>query len=58
MSEREYEKYEFCKAVRCIALVENQGCIMKRFPCLKRAKEFHQWLKANNFRIVKEETDG
>ena len=48
-----YKKNEFCKDVGCIFFYKNK-CI-KNPPecCCKTAKEFHKWLKKNDFEIVK-----
>ena len=60
----EYEKYEFCKAVKCecfitesIKLHIEEACIFS-YPrdCIYTAKEFHKWLKENDFRIIKKHT--
>lgn len=50
---REYKKYEFCKAIKCIALKDNL-CRTDPEMCMYSAKEFHQWLKENNFKIIKD----
>lgn len=55
---REYEKYEFCKAVGCLAQDLEGGCILSPSGCCYTAQEFHQWLQENGFKIVKEKSDG
>ena len=53
----EYRKYEFCKSTGCCNFNNNtcdhagKGSNM----CNRTAKEFHKWLKENNFKLVKEE---
>ena len=51
--EREYEKYEYCKAVNCPAIEYGEKCCIS--GCIYTARQFHEWLKENNFKIVKEE---
>jgi len=48
---REYEKHEFCLAMRCAWLKKGE-CQLQPGGCLF-AKEFHIWLKKNGFKIVK-----
>ena len=48
--EREYQKYEFCKAKPCSFLMSG-GC--STTGCLYTAKEFYEWICANSFRIIK-----
>ena len=48
--EREYEKYEFCRAKSCSFLMSG-GC--STTGCKYTAKEFHSWICANSFRIIK-----
>ena len=48
--EREYQKYEFCKAKSCSFLMSG-GC--STTGCKYTAKEFHSWICANSFRIIK-----
>lgn len=50
---REYQKYEFCKAIKCPSLKDNI-CNIDPEVCLYSAKEFHIWIKENNFKIVKD----
>ena len=50
---REYGKYEFCKAMKCPALKDNL-CLTDPEVCVFSAKEFHIWLKENNFKLVKD----
>jgi len=50
---RKYKKYEFCKAIKCPALKDNL-CLTDPEMCMYSAKEFHQWLKENNFKIIKD----
>jgi|GEM_PF-2274452 len=57
-NQREYQKYEFCKAVDCASLLCDQNgvyhCIRSNKMCQHTAKEIHHWLKENGFKIVKE----
>jgi hypothetical protein len=56
-----YQKYEFCKAVRCECFVpENkkygitQSCAFNRIEdCIYTAEEFYDWLKENDYVIKK-----
>ena len=50
----EYKKYEFCKAVGCLAL-EKEKCQRSKFECAYTAKQFHKWLKTNGFIIIRKE---
>lgn len=54
----EYRKYEYCKDINCEGLKshldESVYCSRSSEFCLKTAKEFHKWLKKNNFKLVKE----
>lgn len=52
MSE-EYKKYEYCKAVGCPCIEYAEQCCIS--GCIYTAKDFHKWLKENNFKIVKED---
>lgn len=54
---QEYKKYEFCKAVSCIHIINSDRCHMKEWDCPWTAKEFHKWLKDKSFKIVKETPD-
>ena len=47
----EYQKYAFCKAIKCPYLSER--CIA--ITCIQTAKEFHEWLKANDYSIIKKD---
>jgi len=49
----EYPKYEFCKSIGCIRLKDNK-CMAEDYRCIKRAKEFHTWLKNNDYKIVRD----
>lgn len=52
--QRLYEKNEFCIAVSCSWLHPlTKTCADKEGNCAYTAREFHNWLKENNFRIVK-----
>lgn len=59
---RPYGKYEFCEAIKCTGLIPDspehqtyKRCMFKRDNnCCHTAKEYHGWLKENNFRIVKQ----
>ena len=55
---QEYQDYEFCKAVECSELIKpydklDSKCNLSE--CVKTAKEFHEWLNSNGYRIVKRE---
>ena len=51
--EREYEKYEYCKDIDCPCIEYTKECCIS--GCDYTAKDFHEWLKENNFKIVKED---
>jgi len=51
--EREYKKYEYCKAIGCPCIKYTERCCIS--SCAYTAKHFHKWLKENNFKIIKEE---
>jgi len=53
-----YEKFEFCKAKKCINLQSKNWiikCLWLPKDCVFTAKEFHEWLNKNGFEIVKKE---
>ena len=56
---REYQKYEFCKAVDCRYhypenVFEGENCAATgKKECPYTAKEFHHWLNDSGFEIVK-----
>lgn len=58
---REYQKYEFCESVKCKALAYSLSntpqCGRYSDTCIKTAKQFHQWLVDNGFKIVKDESE-
>lgn len=63
--QEEYEKYEFCKNVplpregyttKCNHLNSTIGCCADEEGCPYTAKEFHKWLKENNYKIVLDKT--
>jgi len=43
-----YQKYEFCKAIRCCNINRDGTCNTEPSKCLMTAKEFHHWLKDND----------
>lgn len=51
LSKRKYKKYEFCRSVKCPSLIKN--CKSRNIDCKFTAKDFHKWLKENNFEILK-----
>lgn len=53
MKQREYDDHEFCKDIKC-KYSDFSGCQLRVNPCVKTAKEFHKWLKADGFKIVKD----
>lgn len=57
MGKREYQKHEFCRAVNCEDLSDNNFCESDTTTCCHTAKEFHSWLQRNGFKIVKETPD-
>ena len=54
---KEYEKYEFCRAVDCAAIRNYSTCRTDDGMCFYTAKTFHKWLEDNGFKIVKETND-
>lgn len=56
-AKREYQKYEFCKAVNCPVIKNQSTCEIGSIMCIRTAKEFHLWLKDNGYKIVKEPDD-
>ena len=51
-----YGKNEFCKSMSCSWLhPKEKTCADKEGNCAYSAKEFHKWLKENNYRIIKDE---
>lgn len=56
LENREYQDHEFCKAINCKYFFEDEDkCI---YHCQYTAKEFHQWLKENNFKLIKKFSTG
>ena len=53
----EYEKYEFCKDIKCPEMEGKTYCDNDPRYCLFTAKRFHQWLQCHNFKIIKENAD-
>jgi hypothetical protein len=54
MSNRQYKKYEFCIDVNCPMFHHIElKCLVDESCCIKTAKQFHKWLKNNNFIICK-----
>ena len=59
----EYQKHEFCKDIKCNQFIPEskkhgitESCMFSHdSDCIHTAKEFHKWLKENNFKLVKEE---
>lgn len=50
----EYQKYEFCKYMKCEALTEGKDfCWVDENNCKFTAKTFHKWLKKEGFIIFK-----
>lgn len=52
-NKREYQKYEFCKAVNCAGLENGKCNVPLDGSCIHTAKELHHWLNKNGFQIVK-----
>ena len=57
----EYQKYEFCRAVKCQAIrdIGRNGyhaykCDTNGALCEYSAHKFHQWLNRNGYKIIKE----
>ena len=50
-----YEKYEFCKDIKCPEMEGKTYCDNDPRYCLFTAKRFHQWLQCHNFKIIKED---
>ena len=50
----EYEKYEFCKDIKCPEMEGKTYCDNDPRYCLFSAKRFHNWLQENNFKIIKD----
>ena len=48
----EYKKYEYCKAIGCPCIEYTEQCCIS--GCAYTAKDFHKWIKENNFKVVKE----
>lgn len=53
---RDYQKYEFCYDSGCLNFngVKCDICDRGSNFCTRTAKEFHEWLEDNEFKIVKE----
>lgn len=47
-----YEKYEFCRSMKCPYLTPSTTCYID--GCFYTAKRFHNWLQENNFKIIKD----
>lgn len=50
-TEREYQKYEFCRAMNCYAIRNHPDCSTRKSMCQYTAKEFHQWLIEHGAKI-------
>lgn len=50
---KEYQKYEFCRDMKCSYLIDEACCLEPAPSCRYTAKEFHHWLQDNRFLIVK-----
>jgi hypothetical protein len=48
-----YQKHEFCEADACAFADIKDSCPLKPEDCKRTAKEFHDWLKDNRYKIVK-----
>jgi len=60
---KKYKKHEFCITEGCAGMRSNidgvyDYCSYAPEHCLKTAKEFHKWLQANGFQIVKPDNKG
>lgn len=53
----EYQDHEFCEDVDCPFLRTSESCCLHEVGCIHTAKEFHKWLKANWYKIVKKDND-
>lgn len=49
----QYKKYEFCDSVNCSYFWNEHCAVLADSDCSFTAKEFHKWLKANDFKISK-----
>lgn len=49
-----YQKNEYCKSINCGTLKNNKCVAGRDDNCPYTAKEFHGWLKGNNFKIIKD----
>lgn len=50
-NKREYQKHEFCLAMKC-SWFQHGVCTLKP-GCAYTARQFHYWLKDNEFEIIK-----
>lgn len=54
---REYEKYEFCKSVKCPELKTDETgyyhCGKADCYCKFTAKDFYKWVKRQGFKILR-----
>ena len=50
---KKYGKYEFCKNMECKELKNDNICYKNPKDCIHTAKQFHEWLKENDFEIIK-----
>jgi len=53
VKKREYQKYEFCKAMNC-SWFQYGTCTIKP-GCSYSARQFHGWLNEEGFEIIKEQ---
>jgi hypothetical protein len=59
-NQQEYQKHEFCRDTECPDLLnvgtERETCLIgDNYPvCCRTAKHFHDWLKENGYRIVRD----
>ncbi|NDY73962.1 hypothetical protein [Desulfobacter hydrogenophilus] len=49
---KEYQRHEFCRVVGCPGLSDDK-CTAPGAFCLFTARQFHEWLQDNGYRIIK-----
>lgn len=52
---KEYQDYEFCKSIKCKDWLKGVNGCCPIADCNYSAKDLHEWLNSNGYKIVKHE---
>lgn len=57
----EYQDHYFCKTIGCLAFISSiKKCsanLIFQKDCIQTVKDFHKWLNANGYKIVKKDNN-